>query len=345
MKRLTVDIITFAHHNSIQDGRSPTGIVGAALYLSLCFYKTAKFTKPDLSRLCENLSCRVNTTKERIKEIENNLLQYCKDTKYLSHVNSKNLHANIGIIIKDFIVSLNPTDDYNNDSELDAIENLELPNDSNDSNNNNNNKKRELEIYQESNIENIKENNIIKKLKSNQETISTILESEFIPFPKEDIKSSKKEFKERYFQDYQTQFGKRCSFPPSFIENVYKRLIRRLKLIRAKKELIDKNVLVNEQALNMSDTDFYKNYKAYLKTQTDNQDREIIQLLKNGGISDHEIIDRLTDIKELEAKKSWSTHPNLDSEELDDDDIDSNQIIKYLKTPQEVKLLQQLQSQ
>eukprot|EP01132_Coremiostelium_polycephalum_P006089 gene6089-7587_t len=279
IRRMTVELIHFSNKNHIIDGRSPTSIVCASLYLALSSISNNK-KKIDMSEITSILSAKNSTTLLRSKEIEKLLLAYAKERQFFfKFVTEKNLLSYLSIILKDFTVNSNTGSRKPNGKKRKSLK----------------------EFYDHCTTETFQKN----------------------PFAE--------------------------SLPPAFVSSTFKRLKRRLKIIKTKQRLLsfvnnnNNNNNNGNQHLDLShikitddDLQFFEANKKFDDLKTTSTEDLLIEKLLLYNVDENKIIDGWANLESIESEKLCKLHPNLLDVELNENDIPSSSMNQYIKSKQEI---------
>lgn len=144
------------------------------------------------------------------------------------------------------------------------------------------------------------------------------------------------------------------TLPPSFARNEILKDTRKRKLEKAKRKLIEiaggiKTENTTQTSPTKNTTRKTKKSKKKEKKQEDKEEELLIQKLLLQGVPEEEIINvPLSTLLEKLSDKERKPVIELsdsDSEELNEKDLPDDEVFQFIKTPQEIKVLQQLEKE
>ncbi|KAM9966740.1 hypothetical protein ACTFIR_006969 [Dictyostelium discoideum] len=339
--------------------------------------------QPYLNDLNTEMNAPIHATRLRVRELESHLLARAQSNSMFStFVNEKNIYQWIPLLLKDFFIMTsdinkkdNQDDDDNDDSQDEANLEREIENDNDeydsDSDDNNNDIAVDDENLNNNKIKNVNNinvnvnnnnNNNNKRIKkdyqnksfssdtSGEDEVSSIsfMNSSDFGGGDDDESSSysgnqlgSKSGKKHFYKMIISQSS--IPPPPSYILSLYKSIERKLCVIHAKFRLAY-NGGYDKKKITQQDQRFFQQYKRYYPTQqSKKQDLEIEKLLIN-NIDESIILEGFKDFDEIELEKYLKENSDLFiKEDLNETDISDDNLILYLKSPDEKLFFQQIQ--
>ncbi|GAM19691.1 hypothetical protein SAMD00019534_028660 [Acytostelium subglobosum LB1] len=355
LRMLMAELINFADKGQLVEGRSPSAIVCACAYLAL---HAKTLVKPDIDRICKILSTTTKSAQQRVREFKSMIVCYCAKSPLLSKMNvtEQNYHKYTRIIVKDYFMNEKPNNQIQDEDDKLYLmgDEEEKEEEGGDAIEDDDTDDMEDNYYEGEDYDEEKELLLEREEQATVDSTSSPLLTysdddrghKRIKLPQQEPskKPRPNSYKYRqYLKHHQRTSPNGQACPPAFIKASFDRIRRKIKLIQAKQRLLSisapgcEHIKVTEEDLNFCIIN--EPYKDDRITLNEELNLEKLLMYK---ISEETIIDGNVDLETVEVEKLCKLHPDLMDKELNESDIPTSNLQRFIRTQDEIESLKQI---